>query len=192
MAARIYLAGPEVFLEDQVREAVFADKRAICAQHGFQGVSPLDGRQPESPLEGTELGLFISQRNEELMCSCDALVANLTPFRGPSADVGTAFELGFMRARKRPVLAYTNTTELYLARCARAYGARRVGKRWQDASRLRVEDYGLHDNLMLEGAIHSAGFRLELHEVPETALYTSLDGFEACVRSLAEHPGADL
>ena len=43
------------------------------------------------------------------MRSCDAAVANLTPFRGVSADAGTAFEVGFMRALGRPVLGYTNT-----------------------------------------------------------------------------------
>ena len=50
------------------------------------------------------------------MHSCDALVANLTPFRGVSADAGTAFEVGFMRALGRPVLGYTYTGLAYVER----------------------------------------------------------------------------
>ena len=44
-----------------------------------------------------EVALRISQANEQCMRSCDLVVANLTPFRSPSADPGTTFELGFMR-----------------------------------------------------------------------------------------------
>ena len=50
----------------------------------------------------------ISAGNEELIRSCRLLIANLTPFRGPSADVGTAYEIGFARALKLPVYAYSN------------------------------------------------------------------------------------
>ena len=32
------------------------------------------------------------------MKEADAIIANLTPFRGPSADTGTVYELGYMAA----------------------------------------------------------------------------------------------
>ena len=50
------------------------------------------------------------------MRSCDLLIANCTPFRGVSMDVGTAFEIGFMRALGRPVFGYSNTPADYAAR----------------------------------------------------------------------------
>ena len=42
---------------------------------------------------------------------CDAVVANLTPWRGPGADPGTAFEVGFAAALGKPVLAYLNVAD---------------------------------------------------------------------------------
>ena len=40
----------------------------------------------------------------------------MTPFRGPSIDPGTAYEMGFMRALKRPVLGYRNDPRDYITR----------------------------------------------------------------------------
>jgi nucleoside 2-deoxyribosyltransferase len=36
------------------------------------------------------------------------MIVNLTPFLGPSADVGSAYEMGFMRTLGRPIFAYSN------------------------------------------------------------------------------------
>jgi Nucleoside 2-deoxyribosyltransferase len=44
--------------------------------------------------------LAIRSAMERVMRGCDAMIVNLTPFRGPSADVGSAYEMGFMRARR--------------------------------------------------------------------------------------------
>ena len=71
----------------------------------------------------------ISRANEGLMRSCDALVANLTPFRGVSMDSGTAFEVGFMQALGRPLGAgYTNVTADYSG--ARGHSGRAGRRRW--------------------------------------------------------------
>ena len=45
---------------------------------------------------------------ERVMQDCDAMIVNLTPFRGPIADVGSAYEMGFMRALGRSIFAYSN------------------------------------------------------------------------------------
>jgi hypothetical protein len=37
------------------------------------------------------------------MRSCDAIIVNLAPLRGPRADAGSAYEMGFMRALGRAV-----------------------------------------------------------------------------------------
>ena len=43
-----------------------------------------------------------------MMDAADAIIANLTPFRGPSADAGTVYELGYMAGRGKLCLAYSN------------------------------------------------------------------------------------
>ncbi len=139
---RIYLAGPDVFFPDQARRA--AGMKAACARHGMVGVFPLD--PPATPLpmpaEAPEW-LRIHLANEAHIRSCDALVANITPFRGASADPGTAWEMGFMRALGRPVLAWTEEERDYRARVS--------------PDGLAVEDFGLADNLMLAGGVALSG-----------------------------------
>src|ERR1700681_299298 len=97
---RIYLAGPDVFLPDAA--ALAADKRKLCADYGFIGVAPTDSKTDLSGLSKHAAAIEISADNEATIRSCDLLIANLTPFRGPSADVGTAYELGFARALGKP------------------------------------------------------------------------------------------
>ena len=93
---RIYLAGPDVFLPDAA--AVFDAKRKLCIDYGFVGVAPVDSETDLSLLPKRAAAMQISADNEDLIRSCNLLIANLTPFRGPSADVGTAYEIGFARA----------------------------------------------------------------------------------------------
>ncbi|MFC7552233.1 nucleoside 2-deoxyribosyltransferase [Pseudoroseomonas wenyumeiae] len=53
----------------------------------------------------------------------------MTPFRGPSADAGTVFELGFMRALGRPVFGYANAVANFRDRTlAFLGGAARPGR----------------------------------------------------------------
>ncbi len=135
---RIYLAGPDVFYPDAAQRAVAM--KAACARHGMQGVFPLypppDG--VGIPAEASPW-LRIHLANEAHIRGCDAMVANITPFRGAAADPGTAWEMGFMRALGRPVVAWTEDSRDYEQRIP------------QDG--LMVESFGLADNLMLEGGI---------------------------------------
>ena len=72
-------------------------------------------------------------RDEQHIRSADALIANLTPFRGSSADVSTAYELGFMRALGRPVFGYSTTAVPFTQRsrdfAALHGGASQCGRR---------------------------------------------------------------
>jgi nucleoside 2-deoxyribosyltransferase len=113
------------------------------------------------------------------MRGCDALVANLTPFRGAGADPGTAFELGYMRALGRPVFGYTHAPGDYRLRVE----AGRDGAAWRDAEGLEVEDFGLAENLMLEGAIAASGGVLLRAAAP--LAWTDLSLFEACIAAAA-------
>lgn len=185
---RVYLAGPEVFLPDALDIA--AAKKRICAAHGLQGVFPFDP-PPESTPAHHPYWLRIYLQNEAHIRSCGALIANLTPFRGPSADAGTVFELGFMRGLGRPVLGYTNEAADFLARSRAFLGGRarpRSDGGWEDAETMGLEDFGLTDNLMIDGGIAASGGALECEAVRGDR-WRDLAGFERCVRRLADGTG---
>jgi nucleoside 2-deoxyribosyltransferase len=84
---KIYLAGPDVFLPDAVE--IGRKKAAICARYGVSGLYPLDNAVD---LSAADASLTIFKGNEAMMEAADAIIANLTPFRGPSADAGTVYE----------------------------------------------------------------------------------------------------
>lgn len=184
---RVYLAGPDVFLPDAAARA--ARLKAICARHGLLGVSPLDGLAAGDPTcwDGLAEPLRIARRNEAHIAGCAALIANLTPFRGPSADAGTVFELGFMRALGRPVHGWSNDAAPFIARTRAAIGhASHADGTFRDAEGLLLEDFGdLADNLMIDGAIHAAGGVLVRHPVAPALRWVDLAAFEACVARVA-------
>ncbi len=169
---RVYLAGPDVFLPNAVE--IGKVKKRICAQYGFEGVYPLDAPfnvlfDLDSPvaMAHTTFDLMV-----ELMDSCDLVIANLTPFRGPSMDVGTAVEIGYMYGCGKPVFGYTNVVKDY---------AERV-----EPDDFFVESFGLVDNVMVEGLIYRTGAVVVRADVPSNEIYTSLEGFTGCVRQAAE------
>lgn len=183
MTARIYLAGPEVFLRESVE--LYTEKKAICREHGFEALSPLDDLPAFETMPKVEAGLSISQANETKMRACDALIANLTPFRSPSADVGTAYELGFMRALGRPVLGYANVDKKFHQRTIEFLEGR-VRPREdtdiiEDHTGMLLEDFDMVDNLMLDGAILASGGQLVLKPTPAEKKFHDLDGFRQCV-----------
>jgi nucleoside 2-deoxyribosyltransferase len=148
---RCYLAGPDVFHPEM--PALAAGKRDLCARHGLQGCFPLDNAADLSKLSGRAAALAIYRANIRLIESCDLLIANLTPFRGVSADPGTVFELGYMAALGKPVAAYSLAHDSYLERVRGAGWMTNVTGRDRDGQ--EVEDFGLGDNLMLAGALQS-------------------------------------
>jgi len=168
---RVYLAGPDVFFPNAVD--IGEAKKRICAEHGFVGVYPLDADfEPLFKLESpAEQGYKTFDLMVELMDSCDLVIANLTPFRGPSMDVGTAIEMGYMHGCGKPVFAYTNVAADYAERVQ------------PDA--FTVEPFGLVDNLMVEGPVCRSGATVVRADVPPDEIYTSLAGFTECVEQAA-------
>jgi nucleoside 2-deoxyribosyltransferase len=181
---RIYLAGPEVFLPRALE--LGAEKRRLLAAAGFEGVFPQDPELKANPM-GKGVGaerIFLA--NTALLTSCDALIANLTPFRGVSADAGTVFEVGFMFALRRPIAAYTNTTLSYHAR-ATAFRAGAAGGLDADRPECEVEDHDLSDNLMIEMAVLASGSRLIRHASAGAPDMADLTGFRRCLEALRQH-----
>ncbi len=182
---KLYLAGPDVFLPDA--EAAGQRKRALCAAFGFEGLYPLDS-EIETRDATADTAMAIYRGNTAMMREADAIIANLTPFRGPSADVGTAFELGFMAALGKPCFGYSNDDRPFVGRTREIPGTTpAAASGWVDANGLRAEDFGLADNLMLDCALRDAGFPIIVRRSAETARFTDLAAFEACLRLARDH-----
>jgi len=180
---RVYLAGPDIFLPDPI--AWMERKKAICAGFRLTGVSPLDDL-PNQPPDWAELPDWrrIALRNEAHIRRCSAVIANLTPFRGPSADVGTVYEIGFARGLGRTVFAYATVATSFLDRTLGSIGGGRqqADGSWRDADGLLVEQFGLFDNLMIEGGISDSGGTLIRDDQDR---WNDLSVFERCVQAAA-------
>jgi nucleoside 2-deoxyribosyltransferase len=170
---QLYLAGPDVFLPNPLEVARL--KQQICQNYGFTGLFPFDVSLDLANLPPFEQGMAIYRSNIELMNKSDLIVANMTPFRGPSMDVGTAFEMGYMAAQGKPVFGYSNDGRLYVERV--------LGEAGLDANGLSIETFAMADNLMLEGAIVASHGCLIREQ--SANYYTELSAFEAVVKVAA-------
>ncbi len=140
---KIYLAGPDVFYPDAVAHG--RALQVLCAQHGFEGLFPLDQQAPAG-LSGEPLARWIYEANVALIRQADLVMANVNDFRGNEPDSGTCFEIGYAVALSKPVYLY-----MHPAGSIRDQVTARVdadGVAW-DAQGCTVEDFGLPRNLML-------------------------------------------
>lgn len=160
---KIYLAGPGVFRPDALAHGEML--KGICAAHGAVGLFPFDNEVAgEEP--GPRLAHLIKAANLRLIAEADAVIADMDPFRGPSTDVGTAFEMGVAegfniavqavlaaeaaRARTKPVVGYSSDRRAYLERVRALTSLRHAPDgAWRDGRDMSVEDFGLTDNLMI-------------------------------------------
>jgi nucleoside 2-deoxyribosyltransferase len=182
---KIYLAGPDVFLSDAL--AFGRKKVALCAKHGLVGLYPLDN---EVDRNASDVSLRIFRANEAMMEAADAIIANLTPFRGAGADPGTVYELGYMAARGKLCLGYSNDPAVYADRVRRTTTVTSDGDRLVDQAGLTVEDFGLNDNLMMVHALDLHGCALVAPKQKPADIWHDLTAFEACVRMAAEKHAA--
>jgi nucleoside 2-deoxyribosyltransferase len=171
-----------VFLPDAM--AVGARKIAVCDEAGFEGVFPLDPALVLDGLSKADQAALIFGQCVALMRSCDAVIANLTPFRGVSADAGTVFEVGYMAALGRPVLGYSNTALDFRAR-SNLYRTRAGLPFDADHAQIAVEDFDLADNLMIAEAIRASGSRLHVVEAAAEERMTNLAAFRLCLADAA-------
>jgi nucleoside 2-deoxyribosyltransferase len=103
------------------------------------------------------LGVAIADANEVMMRTADIIIANVQPWRGPEADDGTSYEIGFMAALQKLVVLHTND--------GRSFAQRIIddiyhGEVYQDGAvrrgtidHMMIEEFsGFVDNLMLINA----------------------------------------
>lgn len=177
---KIYLAGPDVFLPDPVE--IGRRKVDICAAHGLTGLYPLD---KAVDLAAPDVSRQIFCGNEAMMDEAEAIIANLTPFRGAGADPGTVYELGYMAGRHKFCLAYSNDGAIYADRVTRFTDVTSEDGRLVDAQGLTVENFGLVDNLMMIHALERHGCPLATPAEQPIDVWHDLAAFETCVRMAA-------
>jgi nucleoside 2-deoxyribosyltransferase len=175
---QLYLAGPDVFLPDPL--AIAKLKQEICQKYGFVGLFPFDASLNLASLTPFQQGIAIYNSNIALMNRSDLIVANMTPFRGPSMDVGTAFEIGYMAAQGKPIFGYTHDGRLY---SDRVNAGSTPGL---DPDGLTIEAFDMADNLMLEGAIVASKGLLLRQQIDAGLFDTELQLFEATVQQAAQ------
>lgn len=139
---KVYVAGPWVFRPDAKQHA--EELRKIAAKYGFEALIPIDSECTSATK--------IKYANEAMIEAADYVVADITPFRGVSADVGTAFELGFAWACRKAVFMWSADQTKYEERVT--------------PDGMMIESFGLQDNLML-----TAGYGVVVHPNIEAAMH---------------------
>lgn len=157
---KLYLAGPDVFRTD-VRDWM-ETARALCRQHGYEPLTPLDHDESEASK--------IYAANIALIRKAQIVVANLNPFRGVEPDSGTCFEVGYAHALGKRVCGYVARMESLKARVNRWEQA--AAPRSTDQQGMSIENFDLPLNLMLA--------------VPTQIIEGDL---AACLQALRSRPG---
>lgn len=180
LACIIYLAGPDVFLENSYE--VGREKKATISKlnrtEGWDfrliGSWPLDN-QIIDPGNNFQTGIRIYEANKKLMDRADFIVANMVQFRGPSMDVGTAFEMGYMAGLEKPIFGYYSWEQQitqYVERVVNEYDP--DSGVYFDENHMVVENFEMTDNLMMIGSINEYG-------------YGVAENFEDAIRNIADY-----
>jgi nucleoside 2-deoxyribosyltransferase len=149
---RVYLAGPKVFAQNA--EAIGHQLKLLCSMQSLDALWPLDNAIAGDTLQRKAERIFAG--NVEMIRSCDAVVADLTPFRGPHMDCGTAWKCGFAHALGKQVFAWSDNGFTLIDRMG--------SPQWRDADGMLIENFELSDNLMIAVP---AGF---IHATPALAI----------------------
>lgn len=171
----VYLAGPEVFLPEPIKAGEIKNSQIAKLNAKYKwpftlvGLYPMDNEIPNFKPD-KKTGLVIYQANIDLMDKAHFITANMVRFRGPSMDVGTAFEMGYMRGLGKPVVGYYESEPFYGDIEKPGIYAERVKKYYQvdkthpekDIHGQSIEDFQMADNLMMIGSLDDTGGDIHL------------------------------
>jgi nucleoside 2-deoxyribosyltransferase len=155
----IYLAGPEVFLPDPWARA--AELKAMCDRLGAVGWFPMDNQADVAHPDPDVMAARICAADEALVARCDAIVANMTPFRGPSMDAGTCYEMGLAKGLGKLVVGWSEDPRRWGEKIAAISPLTPEGDWFRDAQGMLVRDFGLVDNLMMVKGAEAVFSRFE-------------------------------
>ncbi len=181
--SNLYLAGPEVWFPNV--GAHFALRQAMCEAVGFSML-----QADTSELRELETGEIMARElyaeRVARMRRADAAIVNLTPWRGPTADPGTAFEAGFLSGLGKPVMAYMNVAYEHEAEFRDRVDAH-IGAQfdedgvWRDGEGCLIEDFGLPETIMLWAEAR----RLFVIVTPD--VLGDVTGLQLCLDALREY-----
>lgn len=145
---KLYLAGPDVFRSDAVSWG--EHMTLMCKGMGWEGLYPMDNKVDKESHLPPSFQIFTG--DVAMMEKADVIVANISPFRGPGMDPGTAMEIGYCFAKGKQVFLYSED-----AKVPYAYRVSSLDREKSDFP--EVEDFGLTENLMIihastDGKVH--------------------------------------
>lgn len=155
---KIYIAGPDVFRLDWPE---FSGRvSAACAPLHFEPLFPI---HPEQNLDqkdmpgSTRVGSLHEANQVYRQClaqikKADAVVANITPFRGFEPDSGTIFEIALAVAHGKPVVAYSRDVKTPSERLAEKATCTENGAFLCAEEGAIIERFNLPCNLMVAEA----------------------------------------
>jgi nucleoside 2-deoxyribosyltransferase len=157
-------------------------KIEICARYGILGRTPLnEDIERAAEMSDAAFAAAIFHKDLAMMAACDIIIANLTPFRGASADSGTLVEVGWFLGCGRPIFGYSNCATLFTDR-----SLRHVEAMPDPHPGLVVHGFGLPDNLMIPSAVlRGGGHPMVVPADGRDRAFNALDIFEHCVATAA-------
>ncbi len=179
----LYLAGPEVWYPNV--GAHFGLRQHLCAEAGFTMLLP-DAESLRELDPGEIMAREIYAERVARMRRADAAIVNLTPWRGPTADPGTAFEAGFLSGLGKPVFAWMNLSSEQDAEYRERIDAY-VGAQldedgvWRDGQGAVIEDFGLPETAMLWAEAR----RLFVIVTPD--VMGDVTGLELCLEAVRQY-----
>jgi nucleoside 2-deoxyribosyltransferase len=170
---KAYLAGPAVF--HPAAKALLEYLAELCGRHGLLGVAPFQPSAEDLALPPAALAARIRGGNVERIRACDVMIACISPFRGPGADPGTTWEMGYAEALGKPVVAWSEDPRPYIERVP--HDRDEDGRSFCKQHGMLVEDFGLVENLMYaSGAI---GVQTDLEEAIKLARTVAAAGAQS-------------
>lgn len=143
--ANVYLAGPGVFRPDA--DDFGRSLKEKCARVGLVGCFPLDNTIEAGTPAATARAIY--RANVDLIEASHAVIADISSFRGPNMDPGTAWEIGYAVARGLPVYVWTPESAGLFERTERQAGAVGSIEKGRDQNGWIIENFGLMENLMI-------------------------------------------
>jgi nucleoside 2-deoxyribosyltransferase len=180
-----YFVGPAAYSKDA--SDLRRQAAALCRHHGMQCFWPSeyyllpDGRDQETVSLGGDDNVDAPVLIYRSLCGnirdAHAIVADISPFRGPHLDAQTAFALGFAHALNKPIFAYTTSSFVSATPDGDGFRRRRFrllaeriwtgdaaasDGRWRDEPGYQVENFGLVDYASVSCAVSTCSDSLEL------------------------------
>lgn len=141
----VYLAGPAAL--HPAARALFDYLKEVCAQHGLHALTPADGDGAILALPQAVRASAIRDTSLARLRQSQAVIACISPFRGPGACARTAFEMGVAEGLGLPVIAWSEDKTPLIARIP--HDRDQDGRVFCRQHGMGIEDFDLPDTIML-------------------------------------------